>query len=370
MKPMKLLFTIPSLINGGTQQVLVQLVNRLDKNKYEILLVLFENIMDYKKELEPSINIAYLNKKNKWDIFNLIIKLRKVIFSYKPDVVISLSHYANIVTALPTLFSKKEFKFIVCEHGYSPKYLPDIGLKHLRKYLMNLSYKKADKIVAVSKAIKEVLEKSFNIKSEKVEVIHNPIFLEEIRNKCQEEVEHPFFKNKNVQVIISAGRLSKEKRLDRLLKAFALLRKGQENVRLIILGKGRMWKELEVLASRLSISKYVDFVGFQSNPYAWISKANIFVLSSDHEGFPMALLEAMTCGTSVISTDCPSGPGEIITNGKNGILVPPANEGALAEAMLDLVSDEEKRKRFSEAAKKRVQEFGVDKIVKQYRELF
>lgn len=364
----KLLFVIPSLINGGTQQVLVQLANSLDKNRYDILIVLFENIQDY-KELDPAIDIVCLNKKNIWDIFSLIVKLRKIMINFKPGVVMSFSHYANIVAALPILLLKKEFKFIVCEHGYPTKYLPDVGLVHLRKCLMNYSYAKADIIIAVSKGIKEVLEKAFKVQSGKIVVIHNPISIDEIESKSQKEADHPYFKDSSMRVIITAGRLAKEKRYDMLLKAFAILRKRRENTRLIILGKGVMQEGLEELALKLGIEKYVDFVGFQPNPFAWISKADIFVLSSDHEGFPMVLLEAMACGTPVISTDCTSGPAEIITSGKDGILVPPADEEAMAEAMLGLLSDEEKRKNYSEAAKRRVQEFGVDRIIRQYCEL-
>jgi len=365
----KLLFVIPSLINGGTQQVLVQLVNSLDKNKYDILLVLFEDIFDYKEELDPSIIMVFLHKKDKWGIFKLVFRLRKIMCDFKPNVVMSFSHYANIVAALPTFLIKKEFKFIVCEHSYSPKYLPDVGLKHLRSCLMKISYARADKIVAVSKGIKEAIETDFNVKSEKIAVIHNPISLEEIRSKSQKETGYTYFKDKNVNVIISVGRLSKEKRFDILLRAFALVKREKENVRLVILGKGKMQKELETLASRLDIDKCVDFVGFQSNPFAWVSKADMFVLSSDFEGFPMVLLEAMACGVPVISTDCLSGPGEIITNGKNGILVPTGDEEALAGAILDLVGNDEKRKRLSEEAKKRIREFEVDKIIKQYSEL-
>lgn len=100
-------------------------------------------------------------------------------------------------------------------------------------------------------------------------------------------------------------------------------------------------------------------MGYRFNSYAWISKADIFVLPSDYEGLPNVLIEAMACGTPIITTNCPAGPGEIITNGKNGILVLLADDRKLADAMLDLLGDEEKRKRFSATAKKRIQDFEV-----------
>ncbi len=147
------------------------------------------------------------------------------------------------------------------------------------------------------------------------------------------------------------------------------MEKNKKNVYLIILGEGILRKELEILASKLNINKCVDFVGFKFNPYAWIAKADIFVLSSDFEGLPNVVIEAMACGTPVISTDCASGPNELITNGKNGILVPTVDENALAEAMGTLLRNENLRKKFSKRARKRAEDFRIEKIIPQYEEL-
>ncbi|MHA1410840.1 MAG: glycosyltransferase, partial [Candidatus Odinarchaeia archaeon] len=128
--------------------------------------------------------------------------------------------------------------------------------------------------------------------------------------------------------------------------------------------------KLESLALELSINKLVDFVGFKSNPYSWIAKADLFVLASDTEGFPVVILEAMACGVPIISTDCLSGPNEIITNGKNGILVPVDNEKVLKDQMLNLLNDQNLRKMFSIEGKKRAENFRIEKILQEYEELF
>jgi len=366
----KLLFVISSLRGGGAERVVVNLINHLDRNKYECLLVIFENKLDLQKDLDFSVRIVSLNKKSRWDFLKIIFKLRKTIDGYKPDSVISFLQYTNIVTVLSTLFQIRNYTLIISERSYPRKYLTTTRLGYLKRWLMSFTYKRADKIITVSKAIKRVLEEDFSIPPEKIKVVYNPVSLEEIIFKSQKAVEHPFFKDGNAQVIISAGRLVKLKRYDRLLRVFSLIRKSQKTARLIILGKGILKRELENLALKLKINKFVSFVGYKDNPYAWMSKADIFVLSSAYEGFPNVLIEAMACGVPVISTDCLSGPREIITNGKNGILVPVGDERKLAEAILDLLNNEKKRKKFSLEAKKRVKDFEAKKIVTQYAKLF
>jgi len=366
----RLAFVIYSLGRGGTERVVVNLINNLDKKKYEILLVTFENNMDLQKNLNFPIKIFCLKKKSRWDFLKIIFKLKKIIFAYKPNTIISFLPYTNIVTVLSILLQRRNYTLIISERNYPRKYLANIRLGFLTRWLMNLTYKRVDKIITVSKAIKSVLEEDFSISPEKIKVIYNPIPLDEIMVKSQKAVEHPFFKDVNAQVIISVGRLVKQKRYDRLLRAFYLIRKYQKSARLIILGEGILKRELESLALKLKINRFVSFIGYKDNPYSWMSKADIFVLCSDYEGFPNVLIEAMACCVPVISTDCLSGPREIIKNGKDGILIQPDDGKKLAEAILDLLGNKRKREKLSATAKKRVQDFEVKKIVSQYAELF
>jgi len=365
----KITFIIPSLVFGGAERVLIHLINHLNKEKYSICLVLFEDILDYKEDLHFSGEIVCLDKKSRWDFFKLIFQLRMTLKTYQPEVVISFLHYANIVTVMASLFSKRKFKLILCERSYPPEYLPKVRLGYLKKWLMRFTYRKADKILTVSKSIARVLEKDFNIKPERIKTIYNPVVLEEIQAKCQKEIKHRFFEDERAQIILSVGRLVEAKRFDRLLRTFSLVRKKQDRIYLIILGEGELREELENLSSELKVDRWTDFVGFQSNPYAWMYKADIFVLSSDYEGFPNVILEAMACGTPVISTDCPSGPNEIIVNGQNGILVPTEDEKALAEATLKLLTNDNLKKSFSEEGKKKAETLRIEKILQQYEEL-
>jgi glycosyltransferase involved in cell wall biosynthesis len=214
------------------------------------------------------------------------------------------------------------------------------------------------------------LESKFGVLSRRIKVIYNFVDFRQIEKKAKKEINYPFFANKDYHVIIAVGRLTEQKRFDRLLNAFALLKKEIKNVRLIVLGKGELFEKLNNLANELNIKDYVEFAGFQKNPWAWVSKAKIFVLSSDYEGFGNVIVEAMACGTPVISTNCLSGPNEIITHGKNGLLVPPADEKALAEAMRSLLENNKLRIMLAEEGKRRARDFRLEKILPQYERLF
>jgi glycosyltransferase involved in cell wall biosynthesis len=139
---------------------------------------------------------------------------------------------------------------------------------------------------------------------------------------------------------------------------------------LIILGRGDKKEELKNLARNLNIDEYVTFLGFQSNPYGLVARSNLFVLSSLWEGFPNALIEAMACRIPVISTDCSSGPKEIITSGVNGLLVPVGDVDILADAILKVLTDKELSNKIAKNGRKRVMDFEAKKVVREYEKLF
>lgn len=368
----RLLFVVPSLVGGGAERAVVRIINHLNKDKYDVLLVLFEDRLDYQKDVDPGTKILCLNKKNKWDFFKLIFKLRRIFHDYRPDVVISFIYYANVIAFMASVFLKRRFRLVISERDnpYKYLYLSSVRFKLFKKWMAKFVYNNVDNIIAVSEGVRKYLEKDFNIAYGRIKVIYNGIPLKKTAEMSQEEVEHPFFKNKDTQVIMSAGRLTEEKRFDRLIKAFSLVKEKQGDIYLIILGKGKLYRELKKLTEQLNIAESVDFVGFQANPYAWFSKADIFVLSSDSEGCPNVIIEAMACSIPVISTDCPFGPGEIIIDKKSGLLVPTMDEKKLAEAILLLSKDNDLKACFSREGKKRAEGFTVENMVSKYEGLF
>jgi glycosyltransferase involved in cell wall biosynthesis len=366
----KILFISISLAGGGAEKILVYLINCLDKAKYDRRLFLFERKLDYLKELDSSVPIVCCDRKSRWDFLKIILKLIKTLRRYNPDIVISLFDYSNIVTILAALFSRVKCRLIICEHLYRSESYKQSKFGYLKKIFVRYTYRKADKIVVVSKNIKRFLIRQFGLSHERIQVIYNPIPFSEIVKKSKEKVDHPFITDEKVQVIIAVGRMARQKRFDRLIRAFSMALKTQENLRLLLLGKGELEIELKLLAKKLKVEKYIDFVGFKANPYAWMAKSDVFALSSEREGFPNVLVEAMVCGVSVVSTDCLSGPNEIIDNNKNGFLVPEENEELLGEALLKLVRDVELRRKFSKAGKIFAEKLSVEKTLPKYEELF
>jgi glycosyltransferase involved in cell wall biosynthesis len=191
---------------------------------------------------------------------------------------------------------------------------------------------------------------------------------EGIEVQVQEAVEHGWF-SEPTPVIVSVGRLSKEKGYPYLLQAVARILP-QRQVRLVIVGEGPQRAELESLARELGIAESVDLIGYRENPFKYLARAQLFVLSSLWEGLPGVLVEAMACGAPVVATDCRSGPSEIITNDAEGLLVPTADVEALAEAMLKVLSDATLADRMQGAGRARAQDFHVTKIAREYEQFF
>ncbi|MFC1825838.1 glycosyltransferase, partial [Thermodesulfobacteriota bacterium] len=202
----------------------------------------------------------------------------------------------------------------------------------------------------------------------KIIPIYNPIEVERVTQRSHEKIEHLWYDEK-VPIIISIGRLTPQKGFSHLIKALAIVKKSGISCRLVILGEGKENSNLRKLAKKLRINDSVAFLGFQRNPYKYLRYATIFVLSSLYEGFPNVLLEALALGVPSVATRCPTGPTEIITDGVDGILVPSADHIALADAIKQLLLDSNLRKQLREKGKKRVVEFRVEKIIRQYEEV-
>ncbi len=201
---------------------------------------------------------------------------------------------------------------------------------------IRLFYRWADIIITPSRGAAEDLAQIAHLPAENISVIPSPVITSRFHKLLVQPVEHPWFTHKDRPVILGVGELSKRKDFATLLRAFARLRK-QRPARLVILGKGRQHTALEQLATELGIRDDLHLAGFTPNPYAFMAKANLFVLSSTCEGAPVVLMEALGAGTPVVSTDCPSGPREILDSGRYGPLVPVGDCKALANAMQEVL---------------------------------
>lgn len=361
----KILFIVPSLAGGGAERVLMNIITNLDNNKYDISLVLFEKKGHYISSVPSYVNVYDLNKHSRYSTLKVIFLLSRILKKTKPDTVVSFLNYANLVTIISKILIFGKFKLIIGIRSHmSKKYVRGV-FKRLAFFMYQKLYKYANCIIVNSLDSKKHLLQLFNLDSNLVQVIYNPLDFK-IIDKQKNEVLNGILKD---EYILAVGRLSDEKGFSYLLKAYNLI-KEKTNKKLVILGQGPNELPLKRLAKDLGIQERVRFLGFQNNPYQFMKNASIFVLPSLTEGFPNVLIEAMACGVPVISTDCPTGPNEIIVNGRNGFLVPPADPEKLAEAVLKLLTDNFLRNIFSESGRKKAEEYSVENILPQYEKLF
>ena len=198
--------------------------------------------------------------------------------------------------------------------------------------LYSILFPKADHIVAVSDGVVDNLAAMLKIPRENMSRIYNPVVTSEIPKLARVDPEHPWMSDGGPPVILSVGRLARVKDFPTLLRAFREITR-RRSVRLIILGEGSWRRRLEHMVRRLGLEAIVSMPGWISNPYAFMSRASVLVLSSKREGLGNVLIEAMACGCPCVSTNCPSGPSEILENGRFGPLVPVGSESALANAI-------------------------------------
>jgi glycosyltransferase involved in cell wall biosynthesis len=199
-------------------------------------------------------------------------------------------------------------------------------------HLVRRFYPWADGIVAVSKGVADNLSEMTGFPRERITVIYNPIVTPELQEQVQTSLTHPWLESNQPPVVLAAGRLRPQKDFATLIQAFALVRRKQ-CARLLILGEGPERPALETLIKNLGLEQDARLLGFVANPYPFMRRASLFVLSSKWEGLPGVLIEAMYCGVPLVSTNCPSGPQEILQDGKYGQLVPVGDATALARAI-------------------------------------
>jgi glycosyltransferase involved in cell wall biosynthesis len=368
----EVIFLLPSLEPGGTERNVVNLANAINKERYRALVALGKQEGAFIKELAPHVSIVNLHAFNS---FALLLALVEFFKAHNSAIVVSAFPRINVIALAAKLASRSKAKIVITEHSVFSQ-LSVIAKTPWRRmfakicmpFLAKALYPKADAIVCVSQGIAKDLSHILG-KNAKMSIAYNPIIHDTMYRLAEAPVEHPWFLDSGIPIILAAGRLVACKDYPTLLKAFALALKSRP-ARLVILGDGSEREALKHLAVTLGISDKVAFLGFQKNPYAYMKKASLFVLSSLQEGFGNVIIEAMACGVPVVSTDCPVGPGEIITHEKDGLVVPMANPEALSQAMLRILDDALLQKKFSEAGKIRAASFSVARGVAEYEKIF
>lgn len=228
---------------------------------------------------------------------------------------------------------------------------------------MRLFYRFTDLIVAVSRGVAKDVIQITSLPPDRVTVIHNPVITPMLQKLAGEPVSHPWFHDSRIPVIIGMGRLTRQKDFTTLVRAFAEVRKDRK-CRLLILGDGAQRLELEALVLELGVENDIELPGFTENPFSYLSKCSLFVLSSRWEGSPNALTEALALGKPVVSTDCPNGPREILKRGEFGRLVPVGDVGSMAAAISRTLDSPPE----SDHLRGAVKEYSVQKSTTSYLE--
>jgi GalNAc-alpha-(1->4)-GalNAc-alpha-(1->3)-diNAcBac-PP-undecaprenol alpha-1,4-N-acetyl-D-galactosaminyltransferase len=361
---MKLTLVISSVNGGGAERVMAIMASYWANNAWEVTVLTFDDgripafyALDHRIKHFP-LGLAKYSPNPLAAICNnlrRIQRLRTAIHESNPDCVISFMDQMNVLTLLATMGRK--IPVVVVEQSFPPAHRIGTAWNLLRR----LSYPKADRVVTVTQRAMSGF--SQRIRSRSI-AIPNPVLSPISRDGTN--VSTPASTGPS---IIAVGRLARIKGHDLLLRAFALLKDRHPCWSLTILGEGPQRQELESLRDRLALSKRVSMPGQVANPEDYLKQSSLFVMASRSEGFPMALCEAMASGLPVISTDCPSGPREIISDGEDGILVPNGDVEALAAAIDRLIADEEERKRLGDRASKITERFGLQKIMEMWEAL-
>ncbi len=385
---------ISSLKGGGAERVVSHLSLNLSKEKYNIFLILFDSSsMKYPFSGRLiDINLKASNNPIK-KAFNLVrryFKIKKIKEKYNIDISISFLDGPNLINIL----TKRNDKVLISVRGFPSRRSKGIYSFMLR-YLIKLFYNKADKIIGVSNLINIDLEKNYKINNEKLIAIYNPCNLDEVQDLSKESIENNeinIFENK---VIITAGRLNDLKGHWHLIRAFKKINNFNKEAKLVILGEGNLREYLQTLINELDLENHVHLLGFKSNPYKYVAKSKIFVLSSLSEGFPNALIEAMSCGIPIVSSDCKSGPREIlapntdveyqcdeIEYAKYGILIPAFDgikhaynqpltkeENDMADSILELFQNKDLYEEYSKRSLDRAKDFKINTIIKEWESL-
>lgn len=324
------------LYGGGAERVLLTLAQGFVDRGLKVDLVLARAEGPYLEQVHPKVRIVDLQAQ--W-VPSSLPKLVRYLRRVQPLNLLAALHYPCEIALWARQLAGVSTRIIVSEHNtlsLEAARIPQISV-HLTPLAARLFYPWADEIVAVSQGVATDLSQITHLPVDRIQVIYNPVITPELFSLAQEPVDHPWFQPGEPPVILGVGRLHPQKDFTTLIRAFDRVRQVRP-ARLMILGDGPEREKLTALIDELSLTDDVALPGFVQNPYAYMSKVNVLVLSSLYEGLGNVLIEAMAVGTPVVSTNCESGPAEILDRGKYGHLTPVGDSEAIAAAISSVLA--------------------------------
>lgn len=359
----KIALFLPNLWGGGAERAMVNLAAGFAEQGHVVDLVVCSADRDYLYELDHRVRLVELGTRR---VATSLPKLIGYLRREKPSAMLSTQRHANVIALIAGSILRVRTRIIVRDNQSLVGVVVRQKLRWMRfvGLLARYWYSKADGIVAVSADLKRQIIDEMSVPPDKIAVIYNPIRLDTIERLAKEPTDHDWLENPTAPVLLSIGRLDHGKDFASLIRAFHLIRGGMQ-AKLLILGEGPLRRKLIRLVESLELNDDIDLPGFVTNPFSYLARADVFVLSSLWEGLPNVMLEALAVGTPIVATDCETGPREILRNGRDGILVPVGDPAALAEGIRKslLITTREP------VASESLQRFNFRVVIDQYLQL-
>jgi glycosyltransferase involved in cell wall biosynthesis len=359
---LRLMIFRPNLADGGADRVTVTLLKYLDLRRFDPTLVLMRKEGQMLGHVPKAVRVLELGSRRLRGAWPALTRLVR---AESPDVLVSTSSGGNLVVSLAQWLSGHRCRLVLSERTMfsmaRKERIPwTVPIGAVKRFL----YRRAHLVMAVSQGVADDLVQVLRLPRSLVRVVYNPIVDESLLDQAEQPLAHPWFED-GVPVVLAAGRLITQKDYPTLLEAFGQVRRSRP-ARLMILGEGVLRPALEALVKEMGMEQDVQLPGFVINPFPYMKRCTVFVLSSKFEGLPGVLIQAMACGAPVISTDCPSGPAEIIEPGRSGLLVPVGNADSLAREIEHLLADPQRRETLAREGQRRAHDFNVQTMVAQY----
>ena len=362
----KIVFVLPSLNGGGAERAAVQILNGLDAAEWDRSMFLFAREGPYLSEVDPDIPIASSETSSRWGRWRA---LRAFIAGEHPDIVMAFLSYFSVLSAARAANAGSKVVFNL--QTPMSAFLTDAdyqwrrgGQKAAFSMLTRIGYGAADLIVATSQGVADDLTRAFAIDPGRIRVIHNPVDLDRVRAASAEPIDPQVLPSGSGPLIVAAGRLADAKNYPLMIDAFAALRK-ETPARLCILGQGELEEALRKLIAERGLGESVSLGGFQSNPWKYIARADVFLLTSRYEGFGNVLIEAMACGVPVVATTSP-GTRDIVRHGRDGLLVETHTAPAIVGALLSILQSRERRDAMAIEARASANRFATREVIARY----
>lgn len=352
----KIVIMVPALCVGGAENMAVQLFSALDRKKYDVTLLVMSKrhntVLEDYLSANPDFKVYYFDKEPGFSL-KTIFKVYHFLCKIKPDVI--HTHLTGCTYAIFYALLHK-VKIIHTIHTR-----PACELPLLLSRLLKLLYKTGKAVpVAISNTILMETSEFYNIKNEKIEMIHNPV---DVKKFTPENYK----KENSTITFINVGRLNKVKNQRLILNAFCEVKKTVNDIQLIIVGDGELKDELLLETERLNLRDSVTFTGNIHNVEDRLRQADVFILSSEYEGLPLSILEAMAAGLPIIATNV-GGVPDIVED--NGILIEKNNKEQLTAAMLKLIQDNKLRQSMADNSRNAAQQYDISIIAEKYQQLY